>query len=328
MKINHGFSKYYRRWSALLAGLWVSLIGCGRDGDKAPQPPSTSPELVDKLLLKHQTYLNLYPSKQDAYGFIESNHCDATLFTGLLGAVQPQGIDFTSAKKDDGSWTRRPLVNGQDTCYPDNSKSTISRDMFVGIMWYIWKNKRLDLAEEIYRYGEENSWVMGQGAPARIVFMPGNQADLAEMIYKLGGQDRPITRSIPQFIGKTTGFAAQLDVLSILLRADMKGYVENFDIIEYHYNRNPDNALFSYVYHKYTDGNYNKTIESLLNPNWFPDNRLPSRADRKNPWLWERDKGSDWLPDSDTWRHGEVHSGGDLLFISSLILADLGYTTK
>jgi hypothetical protein len=303
---------------------WLGFLGgCGHSNK--PSPPQA--RLADQLLVKYNKYKELYKEEQDKYGFIESSHCDALLWTGLLGSVLPEGIDITAARLWDGRWTRRPLFDGRDTCYPGGSRSSISRDMFTGLMWYMWRNKRLDLAEDLWQYGKANDWVMGKGAASRIVFMPGNQADLAEMIYRLGGKNRPISKNIPQFRTKNTGFPAHLDALAILLRAEMLGEMDksSLALMKHHSERVPENSFFSYIYHKYTDGNYDQAIKTMLNEKYFPSDRLPTKGDRWETWLWQRDPGVWWdkVPNAPD-QEGIKHAGGDLLFVAHLILSDLG----
>lgn len=158
---------------------------------------------------------------------------------------------------------------------------------------------------------------MGQGAPSRIFYTPSSQATLAELIYRLGGEDHYIARAVPQVIAKNDGFAAHLDMAAILLRADMTGRIQNFDIVEYHFKRQPRNSFYSFLYHRYTDGNMDNAIRGLLDESLFPADRLPTSADRKAAWLWQRDDGPDWQP-----RAGvpHTHSGADFLFLAALIL--------
>lgn len=279
--------------------------------------------MVDELERKYWVYRALYTDHQDQHGFILSSHCDSLLFTGLLGGVLPEGIDIKAAEKSPGEWTRRPLVDGEDTCYPDNSKSTISRDMLLGLQFYAWKNQRLDILEDLWDYGKANTWIMGKGAPSRIIFTPNSQALLAEAIFRLGGEDHFITRAIPTLRNENTGFQAHLDHVSILLSGELEGEIsgKDLEIMAGHVKRVPDNALVRYIHSKYTDGIQDAAIKSLLNESWFPRGRLPTTTDRKSGWLWERDPGADWSPRSGA---AETHTGGDFLLVAHLILKDLG----
>ena len=307
---------------SLLLATWSGLfIGCSKPGKPVPATV-TNPFLVDELEEKYHRYKELYSSQQDASGYISSRECDSLLFTGLLGAVLPEGIDIRAAEKSPGEWTRRPLVDGKDTCYPESSKSTISRDMFTGLFWYAWRNQRLDILEDIWDYGVDNSWVMGSGAPSRIYLTPNARGTLAEAIYRLGGDDHFI-RSAPQVRGRTVGVEAVLDYLSIQMWAEMRGGIHEgeLDLMAHHAQREPRNALARYIHSKYTDGIQDAALKVLLDTSLFPEDRLPTTLDRGEPFLWIRDDGKDWQP-----KAGEVHThpGADFLYVAHMILKDLG----
>jgi len=276
---------------------------------------------MDQLNAKIKLYSELSKAHQDGYGFIDTKHCDSLLWTGLIGSVMPDPINITAARKPNGAWCRRPLVNGVDTCYDlNNSKSSISRDMLLGLMWYIWRNKRLDLANDLWKYGSSNFWVMGKGTLASTYFSLNNRNILANIIYALGGKNHFIYRKFPLFIGFNFGYKAHLDILTLLLSAEILGKVDYSCIIEHHFKRNPNNALFSYAYAKFISGDYTPCINSLLNEKWFPNDRLPTSKDRYESWLWQRDIGDDWNPGNS--KYTTKHHGCDFLFIAKLLIEE------
>jgi len=311
--------------------LALLLIQCGKKGTK-PKDNTTDPRKLALLQVKFNTYRELSKTQQDGHGFILSEDCDSLLFTGLYSIVPGIEVDITAARSPSLAWYRRPTVDGSDPCYPEHSKSSISRDMFVGLLWNIWETKNIDLANEIWQYGSNSQWVMGEGDPSRTIFTPSMQATLADIIYKLGGTDHAVTRAIPQsYVTINTGFQAHLDILSVLLRSRVLGTInypvifgspKPLDVIKAQYNRVPSNSLFSYAYHKYFDGDYGEAIDTMLNNDLFPANTLPTRGNHKEPWLWQRDPGRDWSPHQDTSRHDEVHTGADMIFVSQLILSE------
>jgi len=298
---------------ALTLTIGLLCQGCGRKGE--PQKTSHVPDRQALVMEKVKTYLALGPSVQDADGFIDYTHCDSLLFSGLY-AVGGATVNMDAARDAEGRWHRRSL--NQPPCYPEGSKSTISRDMFLGLLWYIWEYQRLDLAEALFAYGEAHDWVMGEGDISRIYFTPGLQATLAEIIFRLGGEDHYAYRAIPQSWAKNTGFAAHLDALHILLRGELTGSIEEkaLEVLQYNYTRAPENALFSYAWHRYSDGDQSETYSRLLNEAWWPADRLPTSADRCEGWITQRDPGTDWEPCDG----GKTHSGGDFLFVARLLL--------
>lgn len=304
------------------------LLGCST---KNKPKPAVQTNLAGSLADKYAMYLNLTPSKQDAHGFILSDECDSTLFTGLLGTLKEFDVDLTKAQNQDtGQWFRRPTT-GVDPCYPDHSKSSISKDMFVGILWYAWKTNNLSILRGIWQYGKSHDWYMGQGDISRVYFVPALQSTLAKMIYALGGEDHPIRvlnfsvsditglENLAEY-GRPVGFAAHLEVLMVTLLAEVEGGLRDgsLEILKYHAERQPKNALFLYAYIKYTTGDYTEAINILLQDSLFPSDRLPTCADHKEPWIWQRDYGADWQPSV----CDKVHPGGDFLFVANLILQE------
>jgi hypothetical protein len=292
-----------------------------------PIPKKTDPALRQALTKKHRDYALLMQDTYDENGFVLTHECDSLLFSALVGCDPLVPINIEAARNKDGLWSRRPVDSqGCDTCYPKHSKSTISRDMFTGLFWYIWRHKRLDLAEQLYAQGEARDWIMGQGDPGRIVLSPNLRAILAEIIYQLGGKNRPLVRAIPNVFGKDTGYAAHLDVLVAGLMAELQGGATQqvLDLLEHHALRQPKNALYTLMYHRYVTPNQNTATKLLLDETYFPDDRLPERGDRKEAWLWQRDASdTGWRPDPKAHRHKHpVHPGADLVFAAFLILED------
>jgi len=296
-------------------GMCVSLSFCGRAGKKLP----AQTELSELLRQKRDTYLELIKSQQDVNGFVETDACDSLLFTGLVGAVASLDIDIEAAKDSNNAWFRTPAK----TCFAEGrSKSTISRDMYVGLLWYIWKHKRLDLANQIYEYGVDNLWVMGEGELSRTFFTLNMQRLLAEIIQALGGPSHNILLAYPYIYGQeVTGFEAHLQVLNALLRAEIRGNWMNQDEIDLIYAKTkeqPRNPLFQAAYSAYIEGTYEEAITTLMNGYLFPPDRLPTNQDRCTHWIPMRYDGPDWLPCSS--EPFETHSGGDLIFTSYFIL--------
>jgi len=296
----------------LLMALTLVSGGC-RKNKKADPAPGTD-ELLETLRPKFDLYRQLVASKQDVNGFIGYDACDSLLFSSLIGAGGlPVAVE--TARDSNGAWFRRPL--SYEPCFPNNSASTISKDMFLGLFFYIWHNKRRELAEQIYSYGQDNNWKMGEGDFTRVVLSPGLQATLAEIIARLGGKDHKATRAIPiLFTDRNRGFAAHLDVLHILLRGEMLGSVgqESLRIVNSHLSRNAQNGFFAYVSHKFSDGDQSQAVNVLLDPGLFPNDRLPTNQDHKEPYLWQRELGDDWLPSTEPLAE---HPGADFYFLAS-----------
>jgi hypothetical protein len=298
--------------------LLLLLASCGKPGKESPEQ-TTSPELLAQLTEKYDKILPLSLLKRDSDGFIVTDECDSLLFSSLFGSVSDIGLNITAARDSGGKWHRRPLSYPE--CYPASSGSTISRDMFWGLFWYIWNNRQLALAEELYAYGSGNDWIMGDGDVSRTYMTPGMQGTLSELIYRMGGKNHQVERNLLHtYSSNVTGFEAHLMVLSALIRAEMLGVIEDkaMPAIEAQFARQPKNALFSYAYHKYTDGNQDDTIALLLDEKIWPRDRLPTSRDRKEQWIFQRDYGADWQPDLS--KNPVEYAGADFLFVAHLIL--------
>lgn len=258
----------------------------------------------------------------DRYGFIESDKCDSLLFTGLIGAVGRRSM-ILAARDKNGAWHRRSVDR---PCYPQFSGSTISRDMLLGLLWYIWRNKNLDIANDLWDYGVKHRWIMGEGDPSRIYFTPGLQATLAEIIFRLGGDNHWYVRNLPQtWTGSMTGYRAHLEILHIMLRGELLGYIngpmlsalEKMDKSMKNMNTLNTLAMARYYQHAKVNKNYYaNALNEILSEQYWPNDRLPSDIDRVTRWIPEMDI-DEWLPGKDP---NKEFSGGDLLFCANIAL--------
>jgi hypothetical protein len=272
---------------------------------------------VKDLFAKYLRYLELIQSHQDVFGFVDTDHCDSTLWSGLIGASGVP-VKLTSAENpwDAGQWHRKPLAYPE--CWKSgNSRSTISKDMLTGVMYWAVATRNLGVLQRLWDFGKANDWVMGQGRYDGIdtVMNPLWISTLAECIHYLGGKDHSWWRDVKPVFSKNGGFSAHLSVLIILLRKQLGVVDKGIDsILEYHAERQPQNALFQYAV-----GNYSEAEKLLLNEAWWPADRLPTNRDRKESWLLQRDYGDDWLPA----KSGEIkeYHGGDFLFVANLLLS-------
>ena len=273
--------------------------------------------MENKLEQKANIYKQLIKTQQDKYGFIQFKHCDSLLFSGLVGSVPDIEIQIEAAKDDSGRWLRRPKENpcfDCDTKTKQGSHSSISRDMLLGLAWFAWHNKRLDISESVIKYALSNWGFMGEAESTKekwgsCQILPGLFSTFCWISYKLGGPKRYWALWIPADPGNkdTEGFAAHLQVLHILLRRDIAGFDLGTRCLEYHAKRQPNNPLFQIAV-----GNTKKAKEILLRKDLWPADRLPTKADRFVEWIPMRDEGSDWEPDG---KITDIHSGGDYLFL-------------
>lgn len=313
---------------------------------------------------KYQKYLQLIKTVQDPWGFIESHECDSLLFSSLIGCVPDVRLDIKAAfdgerwhRRPLTPFSMNPCCGCWDPNRPENQVklktkvfelakylwqvktkydpkaiknimsykgSTISRDMLVGLAWYAWHNKRLDIAESVVSCAMKNWGVMGEGDYARINIMPGLFATFCWISYRLGGPSRAWARWIPADNGaKLDDYQAHLQILHILLREELAGKSGKFDSIKaYHAARQPNNPLFQSAV-----GQDLKALELLTNERLWPSDRLPQAVDRKTQWIPQRDEGDDWksVKGLDGFKH---HSGGDFVFLYWLITRKYSITSR
>ncbi len=267
---------------------------------------------------KYKNYLQFVRNSQDQWGFIDGQSGDSLLFTGLASVIPNLSVNLRAAMDPDtGRWARRPLSYGD--CYPTVSKSQISRDMLLGVLYSAYYNKDLELSESVIKYAFKHFGVMGKGVISRTLISLPLLSTAAWISYKLGGPKRRLLRKIP-YIGQNSlkGFEAHLQVLHTLLREDLgtpdsSKYRERYYLE--HVGREPDNALFLYAC------GFTGLAEAALDEEkHFPTDRAPNTKDRSEGYLWQRDSGTDWEPSDE--RPAIRHSGLDYLFVAWLLLKD------
>lgn len=333
--------KVYQKENPILKnkGTWIhrlaSLIHCiGKitalipDFNKKIEPPKVYLDSALKLKLeeKYDRYKEMIKGHQDEHGFIITERCDSLLFSSLL-SCSLNNVNIKAARDSQGWWHRRPL--SYPNCFPNSSASSISRDMITGLIWYLYFNKDLTAAEETLELYKKHSFVMGQGDPSRLILMPGLEATIASIIYKLGGKSRWFTRHQRQTYPKNlTGYEVHLLVLHALLISRLSGHIRSnvLDSFKAYAEKNPCNALHQFAYSLYIDGNMNMVTELLLNEGWWPTDRLPTNRDRDSEWLTSRDCDYGYSPSPNPSPIKEF-TGGDFIFVAWLVLESLKSST-
>ena len=307
---------------AIIAILVAVFAGCSK-------PKETTNDTLT-IQEKFQLYLDLMPA-----GGIYLDDCDALLFNGLAGSVPGVEIDLQRWRAETGLYLRRCVQEYED-CYharkPDGSRmseSQCSRDMYLGLMIWLYHAdwvpvlERLEIAREIFARGEANGWVMCEGDRTRTKFSNSMIGTLAWLIYHLGGEDHP-ERENPLYTlaitGLETGFERHLAINHAYLRAELTGRMAPATLaaLAIFVERDPHNPLAQVVYHRYDDGDQENGISLLMDETHWPNDRLPDSSNHCGKWAIQRDSDSDdWKPCPDPL---EIHSGGDWLYVASIIL--------
>lgn len=244
-------------------------------------------------------------------------------FDGELWYRQPQQYKVSSrpiwSQIEDllWHWLRGGYTLDQSIHLTWNRQSTISRDMLLGLAWWAYFNNRLDVSEQVIEHALRNLGVMGNGDPTKTIISPALLSTFAWVSYRLGGLSRPWLRLFKPSSKVQVGYQAHLQVLHHGLRSIMDAPHDK-SIFFKQYKRNSHNALFAFF-----DCRYDKAISTLYDTRWFPTDRLPAKADRFESWLWQRDFGSDWFPDTETYETYENHNGADFMFAYALLFNKL-----
>ena len=266
--------------------LVILLAGCA----------SKSKDPVIKRIMELEAKAEVYVSKMEAlqgdFGWISADKCDGLLFNGLAAATGRLGIDVKAAGVQ-GIYTRTPYAS----CFPEGrSRSSISRDMLLGLAHYFWTKQDRDGIEEFIQAHEASDWIAGAhdgslDGKSRVLVSPSLRAIFYEMRWRMGGADSG-ARLIPQVFTPQKGFRIHLQVMTMHLIGRMRGKIPDgwHDLIQAYRDNNMENALFQALASRYGDGDQMNAVELLLSDKYFPAQRLPEHTEYCTDYLWERDQ--------------------------------------
>lgn len=133
------------------------LLSCGAADNKSA-PAQDRPERYAELQQKRDLYYQLTQDLQDDNGWF-TDDCDSLLWNSL-GVVAGLTIDIYAARDTDGKWFRTP----GKACYAEGrSKSTISKDMLLGLAWALFSHGDSGSMADVLRYGRDRAYIMGEG---------------------------------------------------------------------------------------------------------------------------------------------------------------------
>lgn len=275
---------------SILAILAV-LVSCS----KATEKPKAGP------LSKIEELRSAYEKKKDEAkekfdketGWPSKEDCDGTLWAGLARAAGVDSVAISLADYGNGKIHRRPgkpcWEGGKDL----GSKSTVSRDMLLGYFWGQWAARDFAKLRDVAQYGEHHNWVMGEPFPeeAGRVLMTGNLIGLLGRLLKKDGTDKIYRKIQPLHSKSDTDYVRHLTVLFILLDGEAREgeryewdaqvrmtyppEVTTMDVkpsekelLRWHAEKDPNDALFGVAFHLYEDGDFNKVADQLLDENF------------------------------------------------------------
>jgi len=284
----------------------VLISGCATTGKFFAKPPPADKSKIDRLIEKRDLYRDFMLAGLDDNGWHQEDQCDGLTFQALLATAEPDVGTPLLAERSPGEFFRSPTFD----CYPDHSRSTISRDGFLMLFHWILKNNRRDVIDRIITYGEAHSkgpvWIMGKGQLGAIEFRPNFIATAFELRNKLGGA-YTVKQEIPQgFSTSANGYQRHLTVQHIYLRGKLRGMTESeLDIVKFAADKNPGNSVYNGIYGIYANdpSYFDRAFDTLLDPQYYPADRLPTPDDRDSYYLFQREQfeddgtiNDDWLP--------------------------------
>lgn len=252
------------------------------------------------LKKKYSIYLGLYQKALDSFNFVAG--CDGLLFTSLLVAAgHEHDLSLAESSEQPGRWYR----SADHDCYPSGkSKSSISRDMLLGLSLALWQKSDGAAVKRILQFSQKNKGILGDAIDSQelagaATMSPSLLSMLSEMDFQINATNSDNRGYFPELGKNFSGFEAHLLALRLTLKSSLYGGLLRTDaeLISSLAQKQPRNALFQALNHAFTDGDGNAAAAILLDEKLFPATALPTSAQRCEPYLWQRDqKSTDWLP--------------------------------
>ena len=296
----------------ILAAILLSSA-CGKPG-KAPKAAPAS--LQERLYL----YCEL------AEDPVDPHDGDSLFFTGFLRTACG-GRNMDDYMSRPGRYQRWPVSTGIKYTDPNASgtgtmaRSESSRDGYLAVMWKAWADADRQTLEDIRDWGQRRDWFMGDGRLFGVdtLFNLSLRSTLAEMIYRLGGENDLSERLLPVIWSECADFECWLLGAHLALRGDVYGALGSnaLDKLDEARKRQPDNPLLELVWQRYSNKLDGRPLRLLLESRWHPEDRLPNDNDQCELWPYRRDPTSNSLNNPCPER-GLTHSGGDWAFVAWL----------
>lgn len=278
----------------------IQIVMSKQGPDYIWKPLQVDAARQQRLQAKFQTYSKLYEGALDAAGFVEG--CDGLLFTSLLVA---SGLNHDIAQAESSEQPGRWYRSADHSCYPSGrSRSSISRDMLLGLSLALWQTSDGSAVNRFLLYSQKNKGVLGDAIDGEelagaATMSPGLLSLYSELDYLLNGRTSANRGYFPELGKGFAGFEAHLMALRLILKSALYGGLidTDFNLIASQVSTQPQNALFQTIYHAFTDGDGSKAADILLDEKYFPSDSLPGSAQRCELYLWQRDQNSkDWQP--------------------------------
>jgi hypothetical protein len=295
----------------LFALLLTSCGWFGRDNEPVDHVADDIIALHDKAAL----YCELSAAKVAGLQYAVSE-CDGLLFTALHDLAC--GFPGISQFEEQGKWYRNPAHD----CFPDKSASSISKDMYAGLLLHLAVKEDKETLKRTLDYCEANPYALvgckvGEAKDtetlvSRAILPPTTISLMRDML----GSQR-LQQGEEEASGVLTGYQGHLQVLGILTRLKVYGKATDreVDLLKAHTQREPENALYAASYGLFDKGAREKALSLLASDKYFPNDSLPSTENYCTHYLLQRDKDDkDWAPCVKEGEEPTIHDGTDFLF--------------
>jgi hypothetical protein len=167
-------------------------------------------------------------------------------------------------------------------CYPDDSRSEISRDGFIMLFHALLERKDTAAFLRIKEYGLAHDWIMGEG-PKEYTSALLLTSILYDSIKKLSLAESADAQDSDSIL-KLDTFRGNLLAMYIWYRTKLNEKINELEwqTLKKLYEANNKNIIYSALYNKFNDGNQDQTISLMLDESDYPENTLPGRVENLN----------------------------------------------
>ena len=317
------------------------ITACSYNPFAKNEPNDTGSPMRDQLIKKYNVYKGLYGTRLDKYNMIAGpgKTGDSLLFSCLGEYATGIRVDLESTITPEGRPLRHPEIS------PEISKTPISRDMVIGLMFCLINrpsSEALPILEKLISFGRSNFWDLcgdaeeyNISAGYRLGRCQMNDAVLSTIfeMAKLKGFDcdagcKTITSiDITNILSgeNKEAYVRHLYSIHVYIRAKIMGFARTVAVksVESHFEKEYNNGIYGAVSAKYGSVHPDKVYHLLLNEDYFPNKRLPTSEEFCTHYLYQRDQFGvdykDWVPCTEGTEY-EVYDGVDFLLASKIIL--------
>ena len=156
-------------------------------------------------------------------------------------------------------------------CYPGLSSSEASREMYIGWLHLIWKNRDSTTLSQLIEYGNRNNWVFGEGDQSLT-----NMSPLVPIIERM--QDSfQISDLSTQIDSVLSGFRGHVVADYIWLVGRVTGKIGPLELVTLKalVEASPGDPFYQALLHRFTDGDQTAALTALSNTQIFPIDKIP-----------------------------------------------------